>query len=190
MISIVNTNASTQHSYLPWVCCFFSVQVGCHWPPFPFITAVIQMGQWQCCCRRREAGVSQPSTAAERPQRRIDYVADIDGRMRTLGADMDAEEMNRRFTVFLYTIHSRVYPTFNSALRERPQLSSSARYYWPAPPPCLSAPRRAAPPSWRPVPAVQPTASCQTAWVAAPLWARSSSCSSRRALASAQCRKI
>ena len=33
---------------------------------------------------------------------------------------MDDDEKNRRFTVFLYTIHSNVYPTFNSALRERP----------------------------------------------------------------------
>ena len=33
---------------------------------------------------------------------------------------MDDDEKNRRFTVFLYTILSNVYPTFNSALRERP----------------------------------------------------------------------
>jgi hypothetical protein len=47
-------------------------------------------------------------------------VAEIDSRMGTLPAGMDDEDKNRRFTVFLYTIHSNVYPTFNSALRERP----------------------------------------------------------------------
>ena len=40
--------------------------------------------------------------------------------MATLATGMDDDEKNRRFTVFLYTIHSNVYPTFNSALRERP----------------------------------------------------------------------
>jgi hypothetical protein len=47
-------------------------------------------------------------------------VAQIDSRMATLAVGMDDDEKNRRFTVFLYTIHSNVYPTFNSALRERP----------------------------------------------------------------------
>ena len=47
-------------------------------------------------------------------------VAQIDSRMATLAIGMDDDEKNRRFTVFLYTIHSNVYPTFNSALRERP----------------------------------------------------------------------
>ena len=79
----------------------------------------VDLGQHVSSKSCREEMLDADSAALGVPEI-ANVVADIDGRMRTLGADMDAEEMNRRFTVFLYTIHSRVYPTFNSALRERP----------------------------------------------------------------------
>lgn len=56
-------------------------------------------------------GVSDIELVINQIDRRMDGFADV---------CMGSQEKNRRFTLFMYTIESRVYPKFNEALRERP----------------------------------------------------------------------
>jgi hypothetical protein len=70
-------------------------------------------------CRQEMLDADSAALGVPKPDI-VNVVARIDSRITALGQAMEDAEKNHRFTLFLYTIHSKIYPKFNDALRERP----------------------------------------------------------------------
>lgn len=79
----------------------------------------VDVGQHVLVKACRQEFLDADGDALQVPEIR-DVVFQVDARMR--GAhDLDDAAKNRQFAIYMYTIHSRVYPRFNDALRERPR---------------------------------------------------------------------
>lgn len=78
----------------------------------------VDMGLTQSAKSCRQELQAADAAALQVPEI-VNVIAEVDARM--LAHDtLDKTAKDHRFAIYIYTIHSRVYPKFNEALRERP----------------------------------------------------------------------